>query len=195
VDGRQELISPASGFVGAYEPQSGREIWRVRYGEGYSVVPRPVFAHGLLFLSSGFDRPILYAIKPEGAKGDATASHVAWTVSKGAPTTPSPLALGNELYIVSDGGVASCLDAKTGNILWNERLGGGFSASPVSAENRIYFQNESGVGFVVAAGTNYQLLAKNDLGERSLASPAVIDNAIFIRTESHLWRVQGNGSK
>jgi outer membrane protein assembly factor BamB len=195
VDGRQELVSPASGFVGAYEPQSGRELWRVRYGEGYSVVPRPVFAHGLLFLSSGFDRPILYAINPKGAVGDATASHVAWTVSKGAPTTPSPLALGNEVYIVSDGGVASCLDAKTGKIVWNERLGGGFSASPVSAENRIYFQNESGVGFVVAAGTNYQLVATNDLGERSLASPAIIDNAIFIRTESHLWRIQENGPK
>jgi outer membrane protein assembly factor BamB len=189
VDAGRELISPASGFVGAYNPADGRELWRVRYGEGYSVVPRPVYAGGLLFLSSGFDRPVIYAINPKGAQGDATDTHVAWTATKGAPTTPSPLVIGDKLYLVSDGGIASCFDAGTGKMHWSERLGGGFSASPVAAEGRIYFQNESGVGYVMKAGTKYELLAKNDLGERSLASPAILDNCIFIRTESHLWRI------
>jgi outer membrane protein assembly factor BamB len=189
VDGRRELICPASGFVGAYNPTDGHELWRVRYGEGYSVVPRPVYAHGLLFLSSGFDRPVIYAINPKGAQGDATDTHVVWTATKGAPTTPSPLVIGDELYLVSDGGIASCFDTRTGKVHWSERLGGGFSASPVAAEGRIYFQNESGVGYVVKAGTKYELLAKNDLGERSLASPAILDDCIFIRTESHLWRI------
>jgi outer membrane protein assembly factor BamB len=189
VGGQRELISPASGFVGAYNPKDGRELWRVRYGEGYSVVPRPVYAHGLLFLSSGFDRPIVYAINPKGAQGDATLNHVAWTNSKGAPTTPSPLVVGNEVYLVSDGGIASCLDSLTGKVHWSERLGGGFSASPVAAEGRIYFQSESGMGYVVKAAKTYELLAKNDLGERSLASPAILDNCILIRTESHLWRI------
>jgi outer membrane protein assembly factor BamB len=98
--------------------------------------------------------------------------------------------VGRELYFVSDGGIASCLDAQTGAVHWIERLDGGFSASPICAEGRIYFQNESGVGFVIKAGTQFELLAKNDLGERSLASYAVADNQLFIRTADHLWAVK-----
>jgi outer membrane protein assembly factor BamB len=189
VDGAETIISAASGFVGGYSPVDGKELWRVRYGEGYSVVPRPVFGNGLLYLSSGFDRPVLYAIDPSRATGDATESHVRWKQAKGAPTTPSPLLLGSELYMVSDGGIASCLNALTGDIFWSERLGGGFSASPVAAEGRIYFVNESGITFVARAGKTFEILAKNDLNERSLASPALDDGALFIRTESHLWRI------
>lgn len=189
VNGTPQVICPGSGFVGAYDPSSGHEIWRVRYGEGYSVVPRPVFADGLLFVSSGFDVPVVYAIRPQGAAGDATHTHVAWTRRKGAPTTPSMLALGDDLYFISDGGIANCVDAKTGKVHWTHRLDGGFSASPVEAEGRIYFQNEDGVGYVVQAGRTFTLLAENDLGERSLASYAVADGALFIRTESHLWRI------
>jgi len=189
VDGKSQVISPGSGFVGAYDPQTGREIWRVRYGEGYSVVPRPVFSHGLLFISSGFDNPVVYAIRPQGASGDVTSTHVAWTHRKGAPQTPSMLALGDELYVVSDAGIATCVDAKTGTVHWTHRFEGGFSASPVAAEGRVYFQNEAGVGYVVKASRKFELLSENDLHERSLASCAVTDGALFIRTESHLWRI------
>jgi outer membrane protein assembly factor BamB len=189
VGGKQQVISPASGFVGAYDPATGQEIWRVRYGEGYSVVPRPVYSHGLLILSSGFDTPVLYAIRPEGARGDVTNSHVAWTLRKGAPTTPSPVVVGDEVYCVSDGGIATCADVKTGRVHWTHRLNGGFSASPVTAEGRVYFQNETGVGYVIEAGKTFKQLAENDLGERSLASYAVTDGTLFIRTESHLVRV------
>jgi glucose dehydrogenase len=191
VDGQTQVISPASGFVGAYEPRTGRELWRVTYGEGYSVVPRPVFAGGLLFVSSGFDSPVAYAIRPQGASGDATAAHVAWTSRRAAPTTPSMLVLGDELYMVSDIGIASCSDAKTGKVHWSHRLRGGFSASPVSAEGRVYFQNEEGIGFVVKADKTFTQLSQNDLGERSLASYAVTDGALFIRTEKHLWKIGG----
>jgi outer membrane protein assembly factor BamB len=189
VDGKAEVISPGSGFVGAYDPQSGAELWRVNYGEGYSVVPRPIYAHGLLFLSSGFDAPVLYAIRPEGAIGDATATNVAWTHRKGAPLTPSMVAIGDELYYVSDNGIAACADAETGSIYWSERLGGDFSASIVAAEGRLYCLNESGVGFVLKAGKTFELLAKNDLGEHTLASYAVEDGALFIRSEDHLWKI------
>lgn len=189
VDGRQQVISPASGFVGAYEPANGSELWRVRYGEGYSVVPRPVFADGLLFISSGFDSPSLYAINPAGARGDVTDSHVVWKTRKGVPTTPSMLALGDELYFVSDAGIATCADARTGKVHWTHRFDGGCSASPVAAENRIYFQNETGTGYVIEADKKFHPLAENSLGERSLASYAVTDGALFIRTESHLWRI------
>jgi outer membrane protein assembly factor BamB len=189
-DGASQVISPGSGFVASYDPRDGHELWRVGYGEGYSVVPRPVFAHGLLFLSSGFDAPIFHAIKPAGAHGDATATNIAWTQRKGAPNTPSALVVGDEVYFVSDGGIATCADALTGEVRWSERLGGNFSASPVAAEGRVYFLNEAGVGFVVKAGQTYELLATNDLAERTLASYAVADGALFIRSESHLWKIQ-----
>lgn len=189
VGGATQIVSPGSGFVGGYDVKDGREIWRATYGEGYSVVPRPVFAHGLLFVSSSFDAPVLYAIKPDGAAGDVTATNVAWSNRKAAPHSASALVLGDEVYFVSDAGIASCADARTGEVHWSERLGGGFSASPVAAEGRVYFQNEAGVGFVVKAGKTFELLAKNDLGERSLASYAVADGALFIRTETRLWKV------
>ena len=189
VGGKTQIISPGSGFVGGYDVQDGRELWRVCYGEGYSVIPRPVFAHGLLFVSSSFDAPVLYAIKPDGAAGDASATHVAWSSRKAAPHSASTLVLGDELYFVSDAGIATCADARTGDVRWSERLGGGFSASPFAAEGRVYFQNEAGVGFVVKAGKTYELLATNDLSERTLASPAVADGALFLRSETHLWKI------
>lgn len=191
VNGRPQIISPGSGVVCAFDPKDGAEIWRVRYGEGYSVVPRPVFGHGLLFLSSGYDRPVIYAIRPDG-KGDVTDTHVAWTSAKAAPNTPSLLLVGDELYAASDAGVASCLDAKTGAIHWSERLGGGFSASPLYADGRIYLQNEAGTGFVLKPGRTFEKLAENPLGEKSLASFAVADKTLFIRTEQNLYKVQGN---
>lgn len=189
VDGARQIISPTSGFMAGYDPKDGREIWRSTYGQGYSVITRPVFAHGLLFVSSSYDRPSLYAVRPAGAKGDVTETHVAWSHAKGAPNTPSTVVVGDELYFVSDSGIATCLDAHTGRLHWSERLGGGFSASPVAVAGRIYFQNEEGVGFVVKAGTSYELLAKNDLGEPTLASFAVVDNTLFIRSKSRLWRM------
>ena len=189
VDGATQIISPGSGFVAAYDPADGREIWRARYGEGYSVITRPVFAHGLVFVSSSFDRPVVYAIKPAGAKGDVTESHVEWTYPKGSPNTPSTIAVGDELYFVSDAGIATCVDARTGTVHWSERLGGGFSASPVTAEGRVYFLNEEGVATVLKAGKTFEVLAKNELGERTLASPAVTDSTLYLRSKSHLWRI------
>lgn len=189
VAGAPQAIIPGSGFVGGYDLSDGRELWRARYGEGYSVITRPVFAHGLLFVTSSYNRSVLYAIKPTGAKGDVTDTHIAWSHAKGIPNTASPLVVGNELYCVSDSGIATCFDARTGEVHWSERLGGGFSASPVLAEGRIYFQNEEGVGTVLKAGKTFEVLAKNDLGERTLASPAVTHNTLFLRSKSHLWRI------
>lgn len=189
VDGATQIISPTSGFVAGYDPKDGREIWRVRYPEGFSIVARPVFAHGLLFISSSYMKPVLYAIKPAGAKGDATETHLVWKHDKGVPNTSSPIVVGDEIYFVSDSGIATCLNARTGALYWSERLGGGFSASPICVEGRLYFQNEEGVGTVLKAGKTFEVLAKNDLGERTLASPAVTDGAIFLRSKSQLWRL------
>jgi outer membrane protein assembly factor BamB len=188
-NGRSQVVSPSSGAVYAYDPKDGRELWRVRYAEGYSVVPRPVFGHGLLFISTAFDSPEAMAIRPDG-QGDVTDTHVVWKLAKGAPKTPSMLLVGDELYFVSDGGIATCVDAKTGRVHWAERVGGNYSASPLLADGRIYLQNEEGIGVVLAPGKTFHQLAQNSLGERTLASYAVTDGALFIRTDAHLYRVE-----
>src|SRR5256886_5682051 len=170
VDGATQIVSPASGIVAAYEPAHGNEIWRVGYGLGYSVGPRPIYTNGLVLLSSGFDNPVGYAIDPKGANGDVTETKVAWKERKAAPCTPSIVAVGHEAYWVSDNGIAACADAKSGTIHWSHRLGGNFSASPGAAEGRGYFQNETGEGFLVKATKTFELLSGKDLGGRSLAS-------------------------
>ncbi|NJM55103.1 MAG: PQQ-binding-like beta-propeller repeat protein [Verrucomicrobiae bacterium] len=190
VDGRTEVITPGSAVVSALDPKTGRELWRVRYAEGYSVIPRPVFAHGLLYVTTGYGRPVLMAIRP-GGNGDVSDTHVAWTEAKGAPHTPSLLVVGDELYMVSDAGIASCLDARTGKVHWSERLDGGFSASPLFADGRIHFQNETGTGVVIAPGRTFQKLAENVIGERTLASYAVADGALFLRGDRHLFKIAG----
>jgi outer membrane protein assembly factor BamB len=189
VNGRQEVVSQGSGVVGAYDPKTGEEIWRVRY-DGYSVVPRPVYGNGLLYVCTGFDAPKLLAIRPDG-KGDVTNTHVVWSVSKNAPNSPSPLLLGDELFMVSDAGIASCLDAKTGTEIWHERLGGHYSASPIEADGKIYFLSEEGVGVVVKAGRKFELVgSKNPLNEKALASYGVLDGSLLIRTETNLYRIR-----
>ena len=189
VGGATQVILPGSGFVGSYDPRDGQENWRVNYGEGYSVIPRPVFAHGLIFVSSSFNKPVLYAVKPEGAKGDVTETNVAWTYAKAVPHSASMLVLGDELYFVSDAGIATCADAKTGEIHWSERLAGGFSASPTAAEGHVYFQNETGTTFVLKAGKTFEQIAKNDIGDATLASIAVADGTIYLRSEKFLRKI------
>lgn len=188
VNGKTQIVSPTSDAVVTYDAAEGKELWRAKY-DGYSVVPRPVHGHGMVFLSSGYDRPSLLAIRVDGV-GEVTASHVAWSVTKGAPHTPSPLLVGDELYLVSDLGIASCLDARTAKVHWQERVDGNFSASPLLADGKIYLQSEEGVTTVLRAGKNFARLATNVLNERTLASLAAVDGAIYLRTEGHLYRIE-----
>jgi outer membrane protein assembly factor BamB len=186
-----QVICPAAGGVTSYDPATGRAIWQVKYPGGYSVVPRPVFGHGLVFLSSGFDRPTLLAIRPDG-KGDVTESHVAWRYMKAAPKSPSPLLVGDELYMVSDDGLAACLDAKTGKVHWEERLGGAHSASPVHAAGMIYFLSEDGATTVLKPERTFTKLAKNEVKGRTLASLAPVEGALFLRTDTQLLRIEAD---
>ncbi len=188
VNGRHEIISPGSNSVDALDPKTGKRLWQVKY-TGYSVIPRPVYAHGLLFIGTGYDSPTVMAIRP-GGSGDVTETHVAWTIKKGAPHTPSLLAVGDLLYMVSDGGVASCLEALTGKEVWQQRIGGNYSASPLYNDGKIYFQAEDGETTIVKAGPKYELVGKNSLGERTLASYAVTGRALLIRTDKHLFRIE-----
>ena len=187
VDGQQQVITPGAGMVNALDPKTGEEIWRVTY-DGYSVIPKPVFGNGLVYLSTGYDSPTIIAIRPDG-RGDVTDTHVAWTLGKGAPHTPSPLLIGKELYLVSDRSLASCVDALTGKMIWQERVPGDYSASPLYADGKIYIVNEDGTGTVLRPGRTFEKLAENGFPEQTLASYAVGEGAIFVRTEKALYRV------
>ena len=192
VNEKQQAVCPGSGAVWSYDPGTGEQLWRVKYGEGYSVVPRPITGHGLVYVCSGFGDGQLFAIDPTGS-GDVTESHVKWQTKKGVPKSPSILLIGAEIYMVDDRGVATCLDALTGDVHWQERFGGGFSASPVFADGRIYFQSEKGQTVVVEPGTEYKELGKSQLGDgssRTFASYAFVDEAILLRSETHLYRIQ-----
>ena len=189
VNGSDQLISPSAHRTIAYDPANGKELWHVRYGDGFSNVSRPVFAHGLVFLSTGFNVPSFIAVRADG-KGDVTSSHMAWSTNRGAPLTPSPIVVGDELYLVNDNGIASCLDARTGTPRWRERLGGTFSASPVFADHRLYFTSEDGDTTVIEPGKTFRKLASNSLDGRMLASMAVSGGAIFLRSETHLYRIE-----
>jgi outer membrane protein assembly factor BamB len=187
---QDQLVSVGAYRAAAYDPLTGQEIWRVSYGDGFSNVPRPVFGQGLVFIATGFQTPALMAVRPDG-KGDVTRTHVAWTITRGAPYTPSPLLVGNDLYYVSDTGVLSLADAASGQIVWQQRLGGNYSASPVFADGRIYFQSEEGMTTVIAPGREFRRLASNRLDGATLASMAVSGGSFFIRSQSHLYRIAG----
>lgn len=192
VGGQDQLISVGAYRAVAYEPLTGREIWRVSFGSGFSNVPRPVFGHGLVYITTGFHQPAVMAVRPDGT-GDVTRTHVVWTLSRGAPYTPSPLLVGDELYVVSDAGILTCVEATTGRVHWQERLGGNYSASPTYADGRIYISSEEGVTTVVAPGRDAaRRLASNRLDGSMLASLAVADRSLFVRTTSHLYRIGGS---
>jgi outer membrane protein assembly factor BamB len=142
----------------------------------------------MVFISSGYDDPVLYAIRADGS-GDVTNTHVAWTLHRGAPHNPSPVLVGDELYVVSDRGIVVCLDAVTGAEHWRERLAGTFSASPLYGEGRIYFTDEDGLTTVIAARREFEVLAANQIAGRTLASLAVSGKALFMRSDTHLYKI------
>ncbi len=147
-----------------------------------------MYGQGLVYIVTGFFQPAILAVRADGT-GDVSKTHVGWTQRRAAPLTPSPLLVGDELYLVTDAGIASCLDARSGEILWQQRLNGNFSASPVSADGRVYFLSEEGVATVIAPGRQYRHLATNSLDGSTLASMAIAGGSIYIRSATHLYRI------
>ena len=186
VDGRAQLLAPGPDHLAVYDLETGAEISKVR-APGWSVVPQPAIGHGMVFYNHDFDNPELMAVKLGGV-GDVTDSHVVWRIKRGAPSTPSPLLVGDELYFVSDNGIASCVDAKTGEHHWAERLGGNFSASPVLANGRVLFLNETGEATWVQQGKEFAILGKNEVPGRTFATPAFSDGAMYLRTDETLYK-------
>ncbi len=191
-DGQAQIISPGSGMVGAYRPEDGKLLWKLDYGEGFSVVPRPVVGGGHVFVATGFLKPKLLAIRLDGAKGDVTDSHLAWSVDRRIPKTPSFLLVNGQVVVLDDGGFLSGFDMKTGKEVWRERLAGNFSASPLLCGDTLYCLTEDGIVYVLELKKDgAEVLAEIDMGDRLFASPAVIDGKLILRSEQHLWKISG----
>lgn len=187
IKGRPQLISPSAEATVAYDPQTGEELGRVKH-TGMNAAARPVFGHGRLFLTSGHDCKLL-SVRPSDS-GILSQSGIEWTSNKGVPSRPSLLLIGEQIYMVSDKGVASCVDIKTGEQLGQARLGGAFSGSPVYADGRMYFASEEGSTYVVEPSRELKILAVNKLDQGCMASPAVAGKALYLRTRTHLYRLE-----
>ena len=183
--GRLQLFSPGAKAMISYDPRSGEELWKVQY-DGWSMVPRPVFGHGLVFVITDYEKPELWAVRPDG-RGDVTDTHVAWRLTKDMPRTASLLLVGDLLYMVNDDGYALCLEAQTGNQVWRERLKGKHSASPIYGAGRIYFFSEKNLTTVIEPGREFKVLAENQLEERVMATPAITGDDIILRSKTHLY--------
>lgn len=190
VGGQTQLVSLGSDAIVAHNPENGDELWWFAYS-GYSNVSRPVYGKGMVFFSTGFGAPTFHAIKA-GGSGDLTETSKVWSVNKAGivPLDVSPLLVGDELYTISDSGIAVCYDAASGTQQWQKRLPSKYWASPVFADGRIYCLDESGATTVLATGTQFEILATNKLDAHAQASPAIVDGVIFLRTETHLYRIE-----
>jgi outer membrane protein assembly factor BamB len=188
IDGVPQLVSTGADHVAAYDLMTGKEIWWMPY-TGFSLVCRPSYGNNLFYIvgSVSQDHFCVYAVRP--AKGKLRDDQIAWQRSKGIAHVPSPLLVGKELYVIDRSGVATCVDALTGKEHWRERLGGNFDASPIEVRGRIYFCNRDGKTTVLSAGNEFKSLATNQLDGEFRASPAVADRALFLRSDTHLYRI------
>jgi outer membrane protein assembly factor BamB len=188
-NGRAELVTQATRFTRGYDPSNGKELWRLS-GNSEIAIPTPIVGPGVVIVSNGYTpvQPI-YAIKP-GAAGDITLKagqtqndFIAWSTNRGGPYIPTPLIYGDHLFVLAINGILTAYDVRTGQRVYQERvgMGGSFSASPVAADGKIYLTSEDGDIFVVKAGSKYELLATNAVGEVVMATPAISDGIVFVR--------------
>ena len=189
VQGRPLLISVGGKAAYAYEPMTGKEVWRLEQRYSHTASTRPVTGHGLIFYPTGWEDSRVLAVKPEGT-GDVTSTNVVWQFTRSVPQKPSLLLVDDLIYMVNDVGIATCLEAKTGTQVWQSRIGGTFSASPLSGAGRIYFFDEDGKTTVIEAGRTFRILAENHLDYGFMASAAVIGDALILRTTMDLYRIE-----
>jgi outer membrane protein assembly factor BamB len=193
-DGKDQMVATAAEGFYAYDPETGKELWRLKH-PGFSNVPVPVYGNGMLYMSTGFTKAQMWAVKPiagGGEKPDLPAENVVWRINGQAPcpTQPSPLVIGERLYMLSDTGALSCLNALTGGVVWTVKLGGEYSGSPSYADGKIYLFNRMGKAIVFEPGDTFKKLAENTLEEGAMASPAFIDKALILRTKKALYRIE-----
>jgi len=193
---REILLSPAANWLYAYDPATGRELWKLNYGTlGFSIVPRPVMGDGLLYMCTTYMKSELLAVRLPTISDPASEPTIVWRHKKSVPNIPSPLLVGDEIYIVHDNGVATCLDAATGKEHWTERLGGKYCSSPLYADGKIYLSSREGNTLVIKPGKKFEKLSSNQLEGEIMSSSMVLDNALFIRTDKALYRISEEKSK
>ena len=189
-DGRQQLLSVGAMAAFAYDPRSGRALWRLNFDD-FSVAPRPLYRDGVAYLVTGITHPELWAVRTDGS-GDVTNSQIRWRLKSRVAKTASPLLIDDLIYMVSDDGIINCIDAGTGEPVWSRRIGGRFAASPIYAggsEPRVYFCDQDGKTTIIKPGRKFEQLAVNTLDDGCMASPAVDDRALILRTKTQLYRI------
>ncbi|MFT4513309.1 MAG: outer membrane protein assembly factor BamB [Planctomycetota bacterium] len=188
VAGKPQLVSSGAQGSYAYDPRTGKELWHVRF-KGFSMASRPIAGDGMVFVTTGFMRARMLSVKVP-AVGDVTDTNVAWTYSRNVPKMASPILAGNRVFMVDDGGFATCLDHQTGKALWRKRVGGEHCSSPLCIGDRIYFFDREGKTVVIEKGDVYKELASNQLDAGFMATPAVVGNAFVMRTRTHVYRIE-----
>ena len=187
--GKMQMISAGAKAAYSYEPATGRELWRVQYPD-FSVAPRPLYSDGLAFIVTGLTKTELWAVKT-GGSGDVTDSAVVWKLKTHIGKYASPLLVDGLIYTAAEESFVTCIEAATGKTVWTERIGGKYAASPIYADGRLYFPSQDGNTTVLKAGRTFEVLAKNKLDDGFLASPAASGKALYLRTKTHLYRVEG----
>jgi len=191
-EGAVELVTNGANWIRSNDPRTGEELWRLSHGDLQVITPTPLVAGDRIVVTGGnpTGAQTTFAIRP-GARGDAQ-NHVLWTAERSSPYTPTPVAYDGILYVIVDNGILSAYDLATGERFYRTRLevGAGFSASPIVSDGRIYLVSEDGAVFVVRAGREFQSLARNDMGEPLMASPAVSEGTLFVRGARHLFAIR-----
>jgi glucose dehydrogenase len=185
--GKPVMLSAGAKAAYGYDPQTGKELWRVQYPD-WSTAPRPVFDRDLAFFVTGLNKRVLLAVKT-GGQGDITETHVAWKLDRHVGVYASPIVVDGLLYTAAEENYVTCIEAATGDVVWTEGIGGRYAASPIYADGRLYFFNQQGTTTVLKPGRTFSVLATNTLANGFMASPAVADNAFILRTKTHLYRI------
>jgi len=186
--GKPQMLSAGAKAAYAYDPRTGRELWKVQYSD-WSVAPRPLFDRGLAFIVTGLTKKELWAVKTDG-QGDVTDTGVVWKLKTRVGKYASPILVDGLIYTAADESFITCLEAATGQTVWTERVGGKYAASPIYADGRLYFFSQEGTTLALKPGRSLEVLATNILASGFMASPAVADKAFFLRSKTHLYRVE-----
>jgi outer membrane protein assembly factor BamB len=193
VNGQDQLISVGAQLCQVFDPQTGREIWRVTYGGGDSTVSSPLFWNGIVYINTGLKPTELWAVRADG-KGDVTATNILWKCTENVPGISTPVIVNGLIYMVNEKGVLSCLDAKTGQLVWKEKLQGNynFNAAPVSIEGKIYLTTLDGLTTIFKADKKFEVLAENKLEGKFIARPVVSENSLIMRSDTHIYRIENS---
>ena len=202
IDGKPVMCSTGAKAAYGYDPRTGKELWRVEH-EAYSASPRPVFYDGNFIIVTGFSKGAEMMSVKAGGEGVVTDTHVNWRLDKSFPKYSSPIVVDDLVYFAMDDSFLVCVDAKNGEEVWKGRAGGKYRSCPILADGKLYFFNLEGTTTVIEQGREFKVLATNELatdaplddprrGPGFMASPAVVGNAMFLRTRYHLYRIEGD---